>query len=512
MILLILVAFLIPRAGRYAVRFLTRNLGNTTQEEKTRRALFSTLVYLIQIVLYIITFITILRELGFALNGVTIPAAFISAAAALGAQSVVADFLAGFFILSEKQFGVGDWVHFQGSSVDVQGDVIKMTMRATTVRTSNGETVIVPNSSAKLAINRSNSWARAVVDQPIPVVGGSLNETVSRATHAARRAIRRSAIQPDIKGHLDVLPATNFEKPVSTDMPWIVTVRFVVQATPARQWAVERAIRSALIDEFWDEYGEKNHKPVADDLMADAETQAMTAQHLAEHGKMTAKHRLPKVDVDFDSANNTHRQTSAASADLSVNDDAENEKEKPERQLLYTSLPGRIFSIGNRIRPTSTVLILITIIVLVVRMMVPPEETTTTNTTVSTNTNYTYVPPTTSYAPSTTAHSPEPHPTATPTDPNHTEPSTVGSSGTDSPTAETTTNTTNTENPGTSATAVNPGEVLQNLIDQATSAINPPQNTEANNNQAPANNNQSNSANNNNTNQGDNTANANTGQ
>ncbi|MDO4911318.1 MAG: mechanosensitive ion channel [Corynebacterium sp.] len=389
LILLVCVAFLIPRAGRYAFRFLTRSLGNKTQEDKTRRALFSTLIYLVQIVLYIITFITILRELGFALNGVTIPAAFISAAAALGAQSVVADFLAGFFILSEKQFGVGDWVHFQGSSVDVQGDVIKMTMRATTVRTSNGETVIVPNSAAKLAINHSNTWARALVDQPIPVVGNSLNETISRATHAARRAIRRSAIHPDIRGPLDVLPATNFEPPHSATMPWVVTVRFVVQVTPAQQWAVERAIRSALIDEFWDDYGSKNNEPAARELSEASETEATEAQAVAETGVMTKKHRLPKVDVDFDTANKRHpgRQTSQATADIStVDEDEENSTNSANRELLYTSWYGRLFSLGNRIRPTSTALILGTIAVLILRLMFPAEdESTTTNNVVATS-------------------------------------------------------------------------------------------------------------------------------
>ena len=166
--LLFVIAVLVPRVGRFTKRVLSRRLENIDdQSNKSRLALIGAGVYIAQMVAYFILVVLALQEFGFSPTSAAIPATVISAALGLGAQSIIADFLAGFFIISEKQFGVGDWVQFIGSNMDLQGDVIQITMRATTIRTLSGETVIVPNSTARVCVNHSNFWARAVVVIPI---------------------------------------------------------------------------------------------------------------------------------------------------------------------------------------------------------------------------------------------------------------------------------------------------------------------------------------------------------
>ena len=146
--LLFVIAVLVPRVGRFTKRVLSRRLENIDdQSNKSRLALIGAGVYIAQMVAYFILVVLALQEFGFSPTSAAIPATVISAALGLGAQSIIADFLAGFFIISEKQFGVGDWVQFIGSNMDLQGDVIQITMRATTIRTLSGETVIVPNSA-----------------------------------------------------------------------------------------------------------------------------------------------------------------------------------------------------------------------------------------------------------------------------------------------------------------------------------------------------------------------------
>ncbi|PRQ10761.1 hypothetical protein C1Y63_09910 [Corynebacterium sp. 13CS0277] len=256
LLIITVLALLVPRVGRFAVTVFQSRLDATAQESKSKLAIFSTVMYLLQLVAYFLLLVAFLKVLGFSLVGAAIPATVISAAVGLGAQSVIADFLAGFFVLQEKQFGVGDWVQFKGNGVDVQGDVIQMTMRATKVRTLAGETVLVPNSAARVCINHSNYWARAVAVVPVPLLGStSIDEAISRAAAAAQRALERPDIAPDVRGELDVHPAVAIEKPTVVGMPWLADMRFVVQVNPARQWVVERAIRTAILDEFWSEYG-----------------------------------------------------------------------------------------------------------------------------------------------------------------------------------------------------------------------------------------------------------------
>ena len=178
--LLVLLAFLVPRFGRLAMRVVEHKVAEeSTDESKAHLAFAGVAIYIAQLIGYFVIFVFILQQLGFSLAGAAIPATAASAAIGLGAQSIIADFLAGFFVLSEKQYGVGDWVRFEGGATTVEGTVIQITMRATHIRTLAEETVIIPNSKAGVSINNSNYWSSAVVVMPIPLLAsGSIDEAI----------------------------------------------------------------------------------------------------------------------------------------------------------------------------------------------------------------------------------------------------------------------------------------------------------------------------------------------
>ncbi|MGP6173366.1 mechanosensitive ion channel domain-containing protein [Corynebacterium sp. A21] len=263
MALLLVLALLVPRVGRFALWYLNRNIEKAAEEDpdaaeegKTQRALVGVLVYIAQLVAYFILILFFLQAVGFSLAGAAIPATVVSAAIGFGAQSIIADFLAGFFILTEKQFGVGDWVRFEGNGVIVEGTVIQVTMRATRIRTLAQETVIIPNSTARVCINASNYWSRAVVVIPVPLLGsGDSAEVIARSEAATRRALARPDIAKELLGELDVQPGVSIQPPSVVGMPWMINMRFMIQVTAGNHWLVERAIRTEILDEFWDEYG-----------------------------------------------------------------------------------------------------------------------------------------------------------------------------------------------------------------------------------------------------------------
>ncbi|RNE48664.1 mechanosensitive ion channel family protein [Corynebacterium alimapuense] len=256
--LLLVLALLIPRLGRFAQRWINRRLQDSHDPEdaKTKLAMVGVGIYIAQLIGFFILAIVTLSTLGVSLAGVAIPATVASAAIGLGAQSIIADFLAGFFILTEKQFGVGDWVRFEGNGVVVEGTVIQVTMRATRIRTLAEETVIIPNSTARVCINSSNFWSRAVVVIPVPLLGSQdPYEAIERSEAATRRAIERDYVAAEVIGELDVQPAVGINPPSTVGMPWTVDMRFLIQVQAGSQWLVERAIRTAILEEFWDEYG-----------------------------------------------------------------------------------------------------------------------------------------------------------------------------------------------------------------------------------------------------------------
>ncbi|ALC05660.1 hypothetical protein CDES_06160 [Corynebacterium deserti GIMN1.010] len=256
--IILVLAFLIPRIGRLAMRVIKRRVEENADADtsKNQLAFAGVGVYIVQIVAFFLLVVAALQTVGLSLAGAAIPATIASAAIGLGAQSIVADFLAGFFILTEKQFGVGDWVRFEGNGVVVEGTVIEITMRATKIRTISQETVIIPNSTAKVCINNSNNWSRAVVIMPIPLLGSeNISDVITRSEAATRRALEQEKIAPEILGELDVHPAVDVTPPTVVGMPWTVSMRFLVQVTAGNQWLVERAIRTEIISEFWEEYG-----------------------------------------------------------------------------------------------------------------------------------------------------------------------------------------------------------------------------------------------------------------
>ena len=356
--ILLTIAVLIPRIGRFAIRFFTRRVDLDEQDSKTRLALVGTAVYVAQLVAYFFLIVAALNELGIPLAGAAIPATVISAALGLGAQSIIADFLAGFFILSEKQFGVGDWVAFKGQGVDVEGDVIQITMRATKVRTLQGETVTIPNGAARVCINHSNIWARAVVIIPVLLLSSSsIHEAISRSEQATRRALARPDIVHDVTGDLDVHPAVNITQPTTVGMPWMVDMRFIVQVNPARQWAVERAIRTAILEEFWEEYGSATT------------TSGAVRNHLEREAPVVVERafkRDPLIDVPLSDTTITMEAqkdvTEPSRTDISLEHPAdapidEQEMQEPEkvfRTITYPSRFARMVSFRGRVRPSTT--------------------------------------------------------------------------------------------------------------------------------------------------------------
>lgn len=258
LLLLALAALLVPRAGRFANRYVANHVNKSTDQDETKSqlALTGAVVYIVQLIAFFLIFIFVLQQIGFSLAGAAIPATVVSAAIGFGAQNIIADFLAGFFILTEKQYGVGDYVTFQGNGLDISGDVSQITMRATTIRTINQAAVTIPNSAARIYINESNYWVNALVVIPIPLLGSeSAEHAIERSERAARRAIARADIHPSVTGDLQVHPAVEVNPPSAAGLPWTVDMRFMVRVEPLSQWMVERAIRVAVLDEFWEEYG-----------------------------------------------------------------------------------------------------------------------------------------------------------------------------------------------------------------------------------------------------------------
>src|SRR5688572_15330565 len=99
-------------------------------------------------------------ELGVDLTPLLAGAGIAGLAIGFGAQSLVKDVIAGFFVLLEDQYGVGEVVRI-GTQ---EGLVEEMTLRLTVLRNGDGEVHVIPNGSIQTVTVLSRDWRRAVVD------------------------------------------------------------------------------------------------------------------------------------------------------------------------------------------------------------------------------------------------------------------------------------------------------------------------------------------------------------
>ena len=125
--------------------------------------------------------ITILGELGISLGPLIAGAGLAGVAIGFGAQSLVKDFLAGIFILVEDQYGVGDIVDVG----EATGTIEAVSLRTTRLRDVNGTVWHVPNGQILRVGNKSQQWARALLD--LAVAHDTDVATAERVIKADRR-------------------------------------------------------------------------------------------------------------------------------------------------------------------------------------------------------------------------------------------------------------------------------------------------------------------------------------
>ena len=175
--------------GRITARIdaSARNADELVRSEasKHRHALAQVVTWTILVVIYCATGAAVAARLGIPVTGFIAPAAVAAVALGFGAQRIVQDILAGFFIITERQYGFGDLIRVSvpNSPQPATGTVEDVTLRVTSVRTADGELVITPNGQITQVTNLSRDWARArprsraPTSQPASAAAGGLERT-----------------------------------------------------------------------------------------------------------------------------------------------------------------------------------------------------------------------------------------------------------------------------------------------------------------------------------------------
>ncbi|MBO0806034.1 MAG: mechanosensitive ion channel family protein [Nocardiopsaceae bacterium] len=195
-------------------------------------------------IVYIVTGVLIIQKLGVPLAGLVAPAALVSAALGFGMQRFVQDIGAGFFLTGERQYGFGDLVRINASSVSdpVSGTVEEVTLRITRLRTDSGEVVFIPNGQIVQVTNLSREWARAVVDVPVPA-----RVDVAHATDVLRKAGEEAYADDRLRKIMLDQPVVMGVEGIGVDT---LSIRMVARTLPGMQFTVSRELRARVARSF----------------------------------------------------------------------------------------------------------------------------------------------------------------------------------------------------------------------------------------------------------------------
>ncbi len=187
----------------------------------------------VRIVVWTLASLAALDEVGFNLGPLVAGASIAGVALGFGAQSLVKDFLSGFFILAEDQYGVGDTI----TVADVTGIVEDVDLRHTRLRAADGVVWFVPNGEIRKVGNAAKGWAVASAD--VVITRGT---DLDRALALAEEASEALASDPAWADRLDGRPQAHVEAAAADG----VTVRITARTSPDNRAEVSREMRARL--------------------------------------------------------------------------------------------------------------------------------------------------------------------------------------------------------------------------------------------------------------------------
>jgi small-conductance mechanosensitive channel len=141
----------------------------------------------IDITIYAIVFVVILKTLGVDTTTFTVLGGAIGVGIGFGLQKIASNFISGVILLFEKSIEVGDWVEIDNGKIF--GVVKYFGGRHTVIECFDGEEIMVPNED--LIVNKVTNWTysnnRARIGIEFAVEHGSdLEKVVEIATEVAR--------------------------------------------------------------------------------------------------------------------------------------------------------------------------------------------------------------------------------------------------------------------------------------------------------------------------------------
>ncbi|RME77302.1 MAG: hypothetical protein D6785_12720, partial [Planctomycetota bacterium] len=217
-----------------------KKLDKKAEKEREKRA--ETLVSVFNAawagVVIVVSSIYLLKQLNIDITPIIASAGVVGLAIAFGAQSLIKDYFAGFFILLENQYSVGDIVEIGG----IGGKVEKITLRLTKIRDLDGNVHYFPNGSITTVSNKSQLYSWALVEVGV-AYDSDLDYVFNALSEMGKNMKDDPDVGEDIFGEFEILGVSAFADSS-------INIRMRIKTVPGKQFKVSRKMRKRIKEVF----------------------------------------------------------------------------------------------------------------------------------------------------------------------------------------------------------------------------------------------------------------------
>ena len=229
------VYLVVARLARGVVNRMAQQGGETGARAET---LWSMMRRVLMIVFVAVGALTVAVVVDIPITPLLAVGSALGVAVGFGAQDLVKSVIAGFFILAEDQYHIGDVVGIGG----VIGAVEEIRLRVTVLRDLDGYVHYVPNGQITVATNLTQQFSQVVID-----VGIAYKVDVDRALEILGDELRALATDPDWSDRVIEEPQILGVNALGDSA---VTLRAVMKVGADDRWLVKREALRRIKNRF----------------------------------------------------------------------------------------------------------------------------------------------------------------------------------------------------------------------------------------------------------------------
>lgn len=244
-LLILILTFIALKVAKVVAGRIFRKIAEKASDsemQKRTNTLSAIVRYILSISILVTALVMILGEFDIQIGPILAAAGIVGVAVGFGAQHVVQDVIAGFFILLEDEIRVGDVVNVAGKG----GVVEKVDLRMVILRDLSGNVHYIRNGTIDVVSNMTKDYSFYVFD-----IGVAYREDVDEVIKVIREVDEELRQDQEFAGDI-IAPIEVFGLDKFADSAVVIKAR--TKTKPIKQWRIGREFNRRLKRRF-DELG-----------------------------------------------------------------------------------------------------------------------------------------------------------------------------------------------------------------------------------------------------------------